>query len=104
MQQQWLWKTPSYALIFALVLPLTVQAQNGKKTYDLKPVTQERLLRGTEDTAAWLMYGGNYQSWRFSPLKDINQQNVKKLTPAWIFQTGIPGQLEASPIIADGMV
>jgi alcohol dehydrogenase (cytochrome c) len=79
-------------------------AQDGKKTYELKPVTQERLLKSTEDTSSWLMYGGNYQSWRFSPLKDINRQNVKKLTPAWIFQTGIPSQLEASPIIADGIL
>jgi alcohol dehydrogenase (cytochrome c) len=87
-----------------LTLPLNVYAQDGKKVLDLKPVTQERLLKGTRDSSAWLMYGGNYQSWRFSPLKDINRQNVKKLAPAWIFQTGIPGQLEASPIIADGIL
>lgn len=104
MQHKRPWRTSSYALILTFALPLTGHAQDGKKTYDLKPVTQERLLKGTEDTAAWLMYGGNYQSWRFSPLKDINQQNVKKLTPAWIFQTGIPGQLEASPIVADGIL
>ena len=43
------------------------------------------------------MYGGNYQGWRFSPLKDITRQNVKKLQAAWIFQTGIPGQLKPHP-------
>jgi alcohol dehydrogenase (cytochrome c) len=50
------------------------------------------------------MYGGNYLNWRFSPLKDINRQNVKKIQAAWIFQTGIPGQLEAAPIVADGIM
>lgn len=104
MQHKWFWRISSYAFILTFTLPLTGHAQDGKKIYNLKPVTQERLLKGTEDTTAWLMYGGNYQSWRFSPLKDINRKNVKKLTPAWIFQTGIPGQLEASPIVADGIL
>ena len=61
-----------------LLLPWGVRAEEGK-TYDLKPVTQERLLKGTEDPSAWLMYGGDYHSWRYSALKDINKQNVKKL-------------------------
>src|SRR5262245_36157426 len=104
MQQGWL-KRLSFGMgALFMILPVNVDAQNGKKTYDLKPVTQYRLLRGPEDTSSWLMYGGNYQSWRYSPLKDVNRQNVKKLTPAWIFQTGVPGQLEASPIIADGIL
>lgn len=104
MQLWWSCRSVLYTLLFTLTLPMNVQAQNGPKTYDLKPVTQERLLKSTEDPSSWLMYGGNYQSWRFSPLKDVNRQNVKKLTPAWMFQTGIPGQLEASPIIADGIL
>ena len=104
MRQQ-IWQRPLFwALALTLALPLRATAQDGKKTYDLKPVTQERLLKGTEDTSAWLMYGGSYEGWRYSPLKDINRKNVKKLTPAWIFQTGVPGQLEASPVIADGIL
>src|SRR5262249_2414926 len=69
-----------------------------KKIPDLKPITSERLLKGTTDTANWLQYGGNYEGWRFSPLTDINRQNVKKLQVAWVFQTGAPGQLQASPV------
>jgi alcohol dehydrogenase (cytochrome c) len=102
--QHYCWQLTSALVFLWLMLPLGAGAQDGKKTYDLKPVTQERLLKSTEDTSAWLMYGGNYQSWRFSPLQDINRQNVKKLAPAWLFQTGIPGQLEASPVIADGIL
>lgn len=108
MQHPWLQRLSTSVIALWLILPLSVPAQagtpDGKKTDSLKPVTHERLLRGTEDSSAWLMYGGNYQSWRFSPLKDINRQNVKKLQAAWIFQTGIPGQLEASPIVADGIL
>src|SRR5690349_7831867 len=92
------------AILSLLALPLSAEAQTEKKLDGLQPVTHERLLKGTEDTSSWLMYGGSYQSWRFSPLKDITRQNVKKLAPAWILQTGAPGQLEASPVVADGVL
>ncbi len=108
MQHPWLRRLSGSLIALSLVLPLSAYAQdgkqNGKKTDGLKPVTAERLLKGTEDSSAWLMYGGNYQNWRFSPLKDVNRQNVKRLQAAWIFQTGIPGQLEAAPIVADGIL
>jgi len=105
MQHPWLRRLSGSLIALSFALPLSAYAQDGKqdgkKTDGLKPVTQARLLKGTDDSSAWLMYGGNYQNWRFSPLKDVNRQNVKKLQAAWIFQTGIPGQLEAAPIIAE---
>ena len=91
-----------YAILSLFALPLSTEAQTEKKLDGLPPVTHQRLLKGTDDTSSWLMYGGDYQGWRFSPLKDITRQNVKKLAPAWILQTGAPGQLEASPVVADG--
>jgi alcohol dehydrogenase (cytochrome c) len=68
------------------------------------PVTTERLLEGTDNTNGWTMYGGNYGNWRYSPLEDINKNNVDELTPAWMFQTGIVGQLSGSPIVVDGVM
>ncbi|MBT7246499.1 MAG: PQQ-dependent dehydrogenase, methanol/ethanol family [Proteobacteria bacterium] len=68
------------------------------------PVTTERLLEGTDNTNGWTMYGGNYGNWRYSPLEDINKKNVDELTPAWMFQTGIVGQLSGSPIVVDGVM
>lgn len=107
MQTRWLWRFFQSVIALGLVLPLSTSAaekENGAQPNGLKPVTQERLLKGTDEVSSWLMYGGNYQNWRFSPLQDINRQNIKKLHAAWIFQTGIPGQLEASPIVADGVM
>jgi alcohol dehydrogenase (cytochrome c) len=95
--RQWCLSFVIGSVLFTLpLMPLSGYAQDGKKTYDLKPVTRERLLKGTDDPSAWLMYGGNYESWRFSPLKDINRQNVKNLSVAWMFQTGIPGRYPVS--------
>ncbi|MGI9308683.1 MAG: pyrroloquinoline quinone-dependent dehydrogenase, partial [Gammaproteobacteria bacterium] len=37
----------------------------------------------------WLYYGGDAGGSRFSSAKQINRDNVKKLTEAWSFRTGI---------------
>src|SRR6266478_5849985 len=55
--------------------------------------------------ANWPHYGGGYDAWRHSILNQINTSNVRKLTPAWAFQTGDPdGGLQATPIVLDGVM
>ena len=76
----------------------------GLAGYTFQSITQDHLLKGTDDPTSWLMYGGNYAGWRFSPLTDINRENVKNLKAAWMFQTGIPAQMQASPIVTDGII
>ncbi len=95
------------SLALLLALPPGVQADkqaDGDEASALKPVTQERLVKGASQYTDWLMYGGSYDNARFSPLTDIDRQNVKKLSVAWVFQTGIPYQFQASPIVADGIL
>src|SRR5215472_12334804 len=42
-------------------------------------------------------------AWRFSPLKQIDTTNVKKLRPVWIFQPGDPRMgLHSTPLVIDG--
>jgi alcohol dehydrogenase (cytochrome c) len=85
--------------------PAASPATNGGLDgYTFHAITQDHLLKGTDDPTYWLMYGGNYAGWRFSPLTDINRDNVKNLKAAWMFQTGIPAQMQASPIVADGII
>jgi len=53
----------------------------------------------------WPHYGGGLNAWRHSALSQINQSNVKKLAPAWVFQTGMPdGGLQSTPIVVDGVM
>ena len=55
--------------------------------------------------ADWPHYGGTQLSWRYSALDQINTNNVKNLTPAWIFQTGDYAEgLQATPIVVDGVM
>ncbi|MGQ4808670.1 Quinohemoprotein alcohol dehydrogenase [Candidatus Entotheonellaceae bacterium PAL068K] len=45
------------------------------------------------------------KAWRYSPLDQINAQNVKLLRPVWIFQAGegLMG-LQSTPLVVDGMM
>jgi alcohol dehydrogenase (cytochrome c) len=67
-------------------------------------VPPERLLRAEQDVSNWLMYGRDFGNQRFSPLDQINRENVRNLVPVWSFQTGVPDGLEATPLVVDGVI
>lgn len=51
----------------------------------------------------WPQYHRTSDAWRYSPLKQINKRNIKKLKVAWIHQPGdIQMGLQATPIVIDG--
>ena len=52
----------------------------------------------------WLSNGRDYREQRFSPLTQINANNVAKLGVAWEFRTRSTRALEASPIVANGVM
>ncbi len=70
----------------------------------LGPVAPERLLNGTADPESWLLYGGDYNNFRHSPIDDLTPETVKRLQVAWAFPTGTLGQFEVSPIVYDGIM
>jgi len=91
-------KASKYVLVFLIAL-LTIQARSFAQN-----VPYERLLHADAEPQNWLMYGGNFQSQRFSRLKQINRDNVQTLRPVWIYQPPKPGMDEASPVVVDGIM
>ena len=75
-------------------------------------VNYERILNAREEPQNWLTYYGAYNGQRYSPLDQINTENVKRLLPAWVFQAGTTGLIagastysfEATPIVVDGIM
>ena len=106
MSQACWWRgTVGLIVVLGLVSPLRAEETSDRENgAPLEPVSHERLLTGTAEPADWLMYGGSYDNSRFSPLGDINRDNVSSLSLAWVFQTGVPYQFQASPIVADGIL
>jgi alcohol dehydrogenase (cytochrome c) len=55
-------------------------------------------------SANWLSYGGDLGQERFWPSKAINTDNVKQLRVKWIFQTGVVGSFENTPVVENGVM
>jgi quinoprotein glucose dehydrogenase len=52
----------------------------------------------------WPAYGGSPENNHYSPLTQINRENVKRLAIAWSFDTQEEGGLQSSPLIVDGVL
>lgn len=61
-------------------------------------------IANSNDGQDWLNYGLNYNEDRFSPLKQINKQNVADIELAWSLDLGVMRGVEASPIVVDGIM
>ena len=77
--------------------PSVGSAQNT----DFKPVTEEMLINPNADD--WLMNGRTHDQTRYSPLDQINGNNVNALGFVWT--RGLPaGTQETIPIVYDGIM
>lgn len=54
--------------------------------------------------ADWSAYGGSAADDRYSPLTQINRNNVHTLQVAWTYDTGQPGGLQTNPLIVGGVL
>jgi len=67
-------------------------------------VDDARLQAAADDKENWILPGRDYANQRFSPLDKITPANVAKLVPKWIYQTGIVGTFQTTPLVADGVM
>jgi alcohol dehydrogenase (cytochrome c) len=75
-------------------------------------VTYERLLDARSEPQNWLTYYGAYDGQRYSPLDQINTENVGRLLPAWVFSFAAQGlhagqttyAFENAPVVVDGVM
>jgi alcohol dehydrogenase (cytochrome c) len=67
-----------------------------------QPVTADRLKNPPD--GEWPMFRRTYSGWGYSPLTQITTDNVERLTPAWIFSTGVANGHEAAPVVVNGVM
>src|SRR5262245_63042807 len=65
------------------------------------PVTDQMLLNPSAED--WLMFSRTYDAQRFSPLNQVNKQNVNQLTLAWSRGFG-QGVTETIPTVYKGVM
>jgi len=71
---------------------------------NLGAVTQKRLDGADKEKTDWLQVNGGYSQTRYFPGSQINKGNVKKLRPAFIFQTDVLESMETAPLVVDGVM
>lgn len=71
---------------------------------NLVPVTQDLLNASPTDKKHWLHSNGSYAQTRFYPADQINTGNVRKLKPAFVFQTAVLESMETAPLVVNGVM
>lgn len=95
-------KRPTYLVLFVFFLVLSCKEEKPKGWIDY-----DRLAN--QDSKDWLTLGGNQMMQHYSPLSQINKENVKDLGFAWEYDAStyignVPRGLEATPIVVDGLM
>lgn len=68
---------------------------------NISPVTDEMLLNPPDGD--WLMWRRTYDGWGYSPLDQINKDNVGDLQLAWAWSM-TPGRTQETPLAHDGII
>ncbi|MGH9702207.1 MAG: PQQ-binding-like beta-propeller repeat protein, partial [Candidatus Acidiferrales bacterium] len=100
------------ALFLALALPAFVGCRgsgrpDSRESSDqlLKnpaSVNAARIENADQEPGNWMSYGRTYNEQRFSPLKQINDQNISQLRLAWFYDLDTHRGQEATPLVVDG--
>lgn len=98
------------ALVAAIIIGL-IYITGGSQDEVVPVATTEpaqidgaRIINADSEPQNWLAHGRTYSEQRYSPLDQINDQNVGELGLAWAFETGTDRGLEASPIVDNGVM
>ena len=67
-----------------------------------QPISADRLKHPSDNE--WPMVRRTYDGWGYSPLSQINTDNVKRLQPTWIFSTAMANGHEAPPVVVNGVM
>ena len=62
-------------------------------------IANDEVQKLTENPNYWAYPGGNYWNWRYSELKQINNQNASSIVAAWTFSTGRLQGHEGGPLV-----
>src|ERR671918_3301 len=64
----------------------------------------ERMTMAEGADGDWTVYGGDLSNTRYVANDEINTDNVENLHLKWMFQTGVLGSFETTPIVEDGVM
>ena len=92
---------PTMTAAVALTLVCGFAVRGQERTRRFVPVTDAMLQK--PDPADWLMWRRTLDGWGYSPLDQINRNNVGQLRMVWTRGLG-PGIQEGTPLVHDGIM
>lgn len=100
-----LFRSAKVMLAVTLVAAVPLQVANADDGKALAGnVTRERLLAADEEPGQWLTGGRDWRQSYYSPLTDINAENISGLGYAWGYDIDFSSTLQATPIAVDGIM
>ncbi|BBE74442.1 methanol/ethanol family PQQ-dependent dehydrogenase [Oharaeibacter diazotrophicus] len=70
-----------------------------------QPVSaNDKLVELAKSNENWVTTGRDYSETNYSPMTQINKENVKQLRTAWSFSTGVLHGHEGTPLVVDGVM
>ena len=87
--------------VVAILLGVLVAASAGAQQDEFVPVTDEMLQN--PDPADWLSWRRTLNHWGYSPLDQIDRDNVSRLRLVWTRPLN-PGVQEGTPLVYDGVM
>ena len=87
-------------IILGTVVLLGVQAQAASPA----KVDMKRLLGADKEAGQWMSHSRTFDEQYFSPLQQIDDQNVSKLGLAWFVDLPTNQNIETTPLMVDGVL
>ena len=79
-------------------------AQSENVSIVAADVSYDRLLNAESEPSQWMMKGGTYEERYFSPLDEINRENVGDLDLAWYADYDVNLSQQGTPLYVDGVI
>ena len=88
----------------ATIEAASFQASSVDEALRATTLIDGRAIEDPSRAADWLSHGRTYGEQRFSPLAQIDRSNVAKLGLAWYLDLPSKGTMEATPLVAGGVI
>src|SRR5688572_7848437 len=97
---RWGYRAWLYCLIALIALPPVALAADAAAAR----VDAKRMRNADREPGQWMSYSRNWAEDRFSPLKQINDQNAGQLGLAWYADLNTYRGVQATPLYIDGVL
>ncbi len=98
------WRKTFVRCTLLAALAATAGAHAQDRAVSSPGVDDAALVGAPRTPDTWLTYGRDYAETRFSPLAQVDAGNVARLGLAWTYDTGAVRGLEATPLVANGVL